>query len=142
MPNHINPSPENLAAFGKLDRAGPIQMLNLVKLRIHATYKVGTLATGAEAYAMYGKLGGAIFRAHGGKIIWSGTPELVLIGPDKSEDWDIAFIAEYPDSAAFASMIRDPAYQAITHHRTAAIENSRLIRMRPSQQGAEFGDTA
>ncbi|NOX74409.1 MAG: DUF1330 domain-containing protein [Alphaproteobacteria bacterium] len=139
MANHINPSPESFRALRELDRAGPIQMLNLVKLRAQADYEDGTQATGAEAYATYGKLSGPIFRGLGGRIIWSGTPEQMLIGPEETEDWDIAFIAEYPDIAAFVSMVRDPAYQAVTHHRTAAVENSRLIRLKPSQSGAGFG---
>ena len=50
-----------------------------------------------------------------------------------------AFIAEYPDMDAFITMMRDPAYQAITHHRTAAVQNSRLVRMEPLSPGAGFG---
>jgi uncharacterized protein (DUF1330 family) len=138
MANHINPSPESFKAFRELTREGPIQMLNLVKLKEKASYDDGTEATGAEAYTTYGKLSGPIFRALGGKIIWSGSPEIMLIGPDQGEEWHIAFIAEYPDIAAFVSMMRDPAYQAVTHHRTAAVENSRLIRLKPGQSGAGF----
>jgi uncharacterized protein (DUF1330 family) len=140
MANHINPSPESFKAFRELEREGPIQMLNLVKLKANATYEDATEATGAQAYATYGKLSGPIFRGLGGKIIWSGAPEVMLIGPEDGEEWHIAFIAEYPDIAAFVSMMRDPAYQAVTHHRTAAVENSRLIRLKPSQSGAGFGE--
>lgn len=129
MPNHVNPSRESFQAFRDLKREGPIQMLNLIKLKAHARYEDGTQSTGAEAYRMYGKLAGPIFQTLGGRIIWSGTPETTLIGPTGEEDWDIAFIAQYPDMNAFISMVRDPAYQAITHHRTAAVENSRLVRM-------------
>jgi len=140
MPNHINPSQESFRAFRDIKRAGPIQMLNLIKLRDQAAYKDGTKSTGAAAYKTYGTLSGPIFRALGGRIIWSGRPEITLIGPETGEDWDIAFIAEYPDMDAFITMMRDPAYQAVTHHRTAAVENSRLVRMQPANAGAGFGD--
>ena len=139
MPDYINPSRESFAAFRSATRSGPIHMLNLVKLRDQATYDDGTKATGAVAYKTYGELSGPIFRALGGRIIWSGKPEVMLIGPDTGEEWDIAFIAEYPDMDAFITMMRDPAYQAITHHRTAALQNSRLVRMEPLSPGAGFG---
>jgi uncharacterized protein (DUF1330 family) len=140
MPNHINPSRESFQAFRDLKREGVLQMLNLIRLKAQAVYEDGTISTGAEAYRTYGKLSGPIFQALGGRIIWSGKPELMLIGPANDENWDIAFIAEYPDMNAFITMMRDPAYQAVTHHRTAAVENSRLVRMQPSQSNGKFGD--
>jgi len=139
MPDHVNPSRESFAAFRSAARKGPIQMLNLVKLKDQATYEDGSRATGAAAYRTYGELSGPIFRALGGRIIWSGKPEIMLIGPSTGEEWDIAFIAEYPDMDAFITMMRDPAYQAVTHHRTAAVANSRLIRIEPQPAGAGFG---
>ena len=51
-----------------------------------------------------------VFSALGGSIVWRGRFELMLIGPE-TERWDLCFIAQYPSVAAFASMIRDPAYR-------------------------------
>jgi uncharacterized protein (DUF1330 family) len=139
MTNHVNPSRESFRLFREHPRQGPVQMLNLVKFRARAKYDDGRASTGAEAYRTYGQESGPIFRALGGRIIWSGRPEVMVIGPEAGEDWDIAFIAEYPDMDAFTAMIRDPAYQAAAIHRTAAVENSRLIRMEPLEAGAGFG---
>ena len=54
---------------------------------------------------------------------------LTLIGP-ATESWDQALLVEYPSPAAFLKMVSDPAYLAITVHRTAALSDSRLICLR------------
>ena len=114
-------------------------MLNLVRLRAEAVYDDGRQATGQEAYARYAALSGPIFRALGGRIVWSARPELMLIGPATGEGWDLAFVAEYPGGQAFIDMIRNPDYQAAAVHRTAAVAESRLIRMAPNPAGEGFG---
>ncbi len=137
MTGNIDPTREQFSAMMKLADTGPVQMLNLIRLRKRAAYEDGAQATGAEAYNTYGKESGPLFKAVGGRIIWSGAPQLVLIGP-ADERWDIAFIAEYPSAAAFGDMVKNPAYQAIVFHRQAAVEDSRLIRLAPQAAGAAF----
>lgn len=137
--SNIDPSREQFDAFKSLPRNTPIMMLNLICLNEQANYKDGRRASGAEAYADYGKHSGPIFARVGGKIIWRGKPEAVLIGP-KNEHWDLAFIAQYPNAAAFLEMVTDPDYQAIVYHRQAAVKDSRLIRMGESAEtSALFG---
>src|ERR1700743_1162375 len=58
---HIDPTKEVFAQFKANDRAGPIHMLNLVRLRQQAAYPDGRKATGAEAYAAYGRESGPVF---------------------------------------------------------------------------------
>ncbi|MCB1545917.1 MAG: DUF1330 domain-containing protein, partial [Rhodoblastus sp.] len=57
-----------------------------------------------------------------------------------SEQWDIAFIAEYPSVQAFVAMLRDPVYREAVKHRQAAVEDSRLLRLAPAAAGKEFGE--
>jgi hypothetical protein len=90
---HIDPTKEVFAQFRANDRPGPIHMLNLVRLRALAAYPDGRQATGAEAYAAYGRESGPVFERLGGKIVWQGRFELMLIGPE-AERWDHCFIAE------------------------------------------------
>ncbi|KRS13088.1 hypothetical protein XM53_08010 [Roseovarius atlanticus] len=139
MPGHIDPTKERFALFREMDRPGPVHMLNLIRLRPVAAYEDGTQATGAEAYAAYGRDSTPVLRDLGGRIVWAGQPELMLIGP-ADEAWDIAFIAEYPSVAAFVGMLRDPEYRKAVRHRQAAVADSRLIRMRPGVPGVGFGD--
>src|ERR1700720_3310957 len=131
MAGHIDPTKEAFAAFRADDRPGPIHMLNLVKLRALAAYPDGREATGAEAYAAYGRESEPVFARLGGKIVWQGRFEWMLIGPAEGENWDHIFIAEYPAVEAFVEMIRDPAYREAVKHRQAAVADSRLIRLKP-----------
>ena len=138
MTGYVDPTKETFAAFRAADRAGPIHMLNLVRLRDRAAYPDGREATGAEAYAAYSRESEPVFAGLGGKIVWRGRFELMLIGPE-AERWDLAFTAEYPSVAAFVAMIRDPAYREAVKHRQAAVEDSRLIRLQPGSAGVGFG---
>ncbi|MBX3522492.1 MAG: DUF1330 domain-containing protein [Xanthobacteraceae bacterium] len=139
MTGHIDPTKEIFALFRDNNREGPIQMLNLVQLRAVANYADGRKATGAEAYAAYGRESGPVFERLGGKIIWQGKFELMLIGP-QSEHWDHCFIAQYPSVQAFVDMLRDPVYREAVKHRQAAVEDSRLIRCASAKVGRGFGE--
>lgn len=139
MTGHIDPSKETFAAFRANDRAGPIHMLNLVRLHAQARYPDGRQASGAEAYAAYGRESRPVFTRLGGRIVWQGRFELMLIGP-ADERWDHCFIAQYPSVAAFVEMIRDPVYREAVKHRQAAVADSRLIRLAPLAIGAGFGE--
>lgn len=138
MTGYINPTREKFGEFRKLPDDGPVHMLNLVRFRERADYPDGREASGAEAYAAYGRESGPIFQRVGGRIAWSGDFRLMLIGPGE-EHWDQCFIAEYPSAAAFVEMVKDPEYQKAVVHRTAAVADSRLIRMAPRNAGDTFG---
>ncbi|MDJ0613317.1 MAG: DUF1330 domain-containing protein [Rhizobiaceae bacterium] len=138
MDQFVNPEKEAFKQFREMDRAGPVHMLNLVKLKDSAIYEDGTMVSGKEAYAAYGRESAPILKKVGGRIFWSGAFELVLIGPGE-EAWDIAFIAEYPSPQAFVDMVKDAKYQEAVKHRNAAVETSRLVRFKPQKAGSSFG---
>jgi uncharacterized protein (DUF1330 family) len=135
----VDPSRERFGLFKDLPRDHPVQMLNLVKLRERAVYQDGQDATGEEAYAAYGRESGPVFQRLGGRIIYSGDFQFMLIGPE-FENWDKIFIAEYPSGQAFIDMVYDPDYRKAVIHRQAAVQTSRLIRMKPRTSGAGFGE--
>ncbi|MGP1358324.1 hypothetical protein [Roseicyclus sp.] len=91
MAGHVDPTRESFAAFRAMEREGPVHMLNLLRFRERAAYDDGTECSGAEAYRACARESGPIFRRLGGRQVWLGTPELMLIGPE-SERWDLAFI--------------------------------------------------
>jgi uncharacterized protein (DUF1330 family) len=139
MAGHIDPTKQAFAEFRATDRQGPIHMLNLVRLHAQARYPDLRQVTGAEAYAAYGRESRPVFTRLGGRIVWQGKFELMLIGP-ADERWDRCFIAEYPSVSAFVEMIRDPVYRQAVKHRQAAVEDSRLIRLAPLAPGQGFGE--
>jgi len=138
MDDYVNPGRETFKAFAIAKSDVPIHMLNLIQLNATASYEDGAIVTGSEAYAAYGRRSAPIFKRVGGKIIWSGKFDLMLIGPVE-ERWDIAFIAEYPSSDAFIEMVKDEEYQQAVKHRNAAVKTSRLIRLSPAEAGNGFG---
>lgn len=140
----VDPSRENFDAFKALPRDTPIQMLNLLRFRDHAAYADGHAnankgLTGRQAYAEYGRTSGPIFTRVGGSIVWRGRMEAMVIGPT-GKHWDMAFIARYPNAAAFMEMVTDPAYRIAVVNRQAAVLTSRLIRFAPLEgDAASFG---
>lgn len=127
---YIDPDPSAFRAFAELPSGKPINILNLIQYRKEAAYEDGQIASGSAAYEAYAQHSAPFFAAAGGKIVWAGRPQAVLIGaPD--EHWDHAFIASYPSKDHFVNMVRDKGYQAIVHHRAAALMTSRLICFEP-----------
>lgn len=137
MSHHVDPDREQFEAFKRLPRDTPIMMLNLLRFRARAAYDDGRKASGAEAYAAYGRESAPVFRRVGGEIVWRGKPEAVLIGPP-DERWDLAFVARYPTAHAFLEMVTDPDYREAVKHRQAAVQDSRLIRMADAGDGGTF----
>ena len=137
MSNYIDPERGQFEAFKALPRDEPIMMLNLLRFRDKAAYDDGREATGAEAYAAYGRESAPVFDRVGGKIIWRGTPQVMLIGPE-DKHWDLGFVARYPTAGAFLEMVTDPDYREAVKHRQAAVLDSRLIRVTEAEKGQGF----
>ena len=111
----------------------PIHMLNMIRFRDVAEYRSheapdGPAPSGREAYGTYSAHAIRFIEALGGTVAWMSPANTTMIGP-KGEHWDTVLTVRYPNRAAFVEMITSPDYQAITHHRTAAVADSRLIMM-------------
>lgn len=114
----------------------PIQMLNLIRFRATAVYPPHhSMAekgmSGREAYHIYlDQLSNFLLEQTGGKarIVFKAQPQLTLTGPE-SEQWDECFVMEYPSANDFMAMVKSHVYSNIVVHRTAAVADSRLIRM-------------
>jgi uncharacterized protein (DUF1330 family) len=135
LQNYVDPTREHFDAYKALPRDTPINMLNLVRFNALAKYPQGhenqyKNLSGVQAYAEYGRASAAIFHRVGGAVIWRGTMEAMLTGPDNKQ-WDTAFIASYPNAGSFLEMITDPAYKLAVINRQAAVLDSRLIRFAP-----------
>ena len=125
----IHPNEAQLQAFLAEAEDGPIVMINLLRYREQADYEAGAAeapCTGQEAYGRYSDGVMPLLAKHGGRPIWMGLARTTLIAPE-GETWDNAILVEYPTRKAFIEMTTSPEYQAIGHHRTAALADSRLI---------------
>ncbi|WP_266170129.1 hypothetical protein [Dyella subtropica] len=112
--------------------SGNILMLNLLRLRGVADYAATpelapqTPITGAEAFQRYIEHTLPYLRASGGSIEFLGTGGPFLIGPP-DERWDIAMLIRQCSVESFSAFASHDAYLAGMGHRTAAIEDSRLL---------------
>lgn len=145
MTSYIDPDRQAWDAFKALPKDQPIQMLNLIKLKPRADYPTdhpdhGKNLTGLDAYRAYGRTSAEVFKRVGGHQVWAGKPEVMVTGPQDAEQWDLAFIAQYPSTAAFIEMVRDPEYREHVKHRTAAVADSRLLCLGLVTPGEGFGE--
>lgn len=125
----IDPTRESLAQLKSLPQDKPITMLNLLRYREQADYPAEVdqaPCTGQEAYKRYLKSADEHVAAVGGEVLWMGQPQANIIAPP-DEHWDAILLVRYPSAAAFSEMLRSPDYQAAAIHRTAALDDSRLI---------------
>ena len=127
----IDPRKGALREVGNsLDASLPVVMVNLLRFRKHADYADGTQRSGTEAYKLYSAHTLKLVKKVGGELVYFGEIHGMLIAPE-GEHWDQVLLVRYPDFSAFVSMIKSDEYQKISHHRTAALHDSRLY---PTQE--------
>lgn len=130
MQASIEPTPQSLKALAEHIPSGvPVVMLNLLRFREQADYpadKQQAPCSGREAYARYGAAIQPFLKRAQAKVIWQGSARATVIAP-QGEAWDDVLLVEYPSKDAFLGMVTSRDYQAITFHRTAALEDSRLV---------------
>ena len=123
-------TPEQIQAFANdAGEDGPIVMINLLRYREQASYPKDFDAepcSGREAYRRYGTIAVRRIASVGGRLRWMGDVQATVIAPT-GERWDDAVLVEYPSRKAFVEMVSQPEYLAAAPHRTAALEDSRLI---------------
>jgi uncharacterized protein (DUF1330 family) len=129
----VEPTADGIAALAALPgEDGAIVMINLLRYRERAVYPDGFEAepcSGREAYGRYGEVALQRIGTVGGSILWMGGVAATVIAPE-GEGWDDAVLVQYPSRQAFLEMIAQPEYQAAAPHRSAALEDSRLIATR------------
>ena len=119
------------AAKEKVAPDTPIQMLNMLKFREQANYKddVNVIAcSGKEAYQRYSELSFPKIKAVGGSVSFKAKALTEMIAPE-GEHWDDVFIVSWPTFQKFLDVVMSADYQAGTFHRTAALQDSRLIML-------------
>lgn len=139
---YTQPTREQLDAFRGLSHTAPIDLINLVRFRDDAAYPdghelAGTGLTGADAFVRFIAQSGQLFSRVGDRMVWSGLPEQVLIGPP-GERWDAAYIVSYPSADAFLGMIGDPIHAQAEAHRRAAVATTQIIRCAPRENDEDF----
>jgi uncharacterized protein (DUF1330 family) len=116
----------NKAQFMELAQApdeGPVVMLNLLKFKARAD---GAQGSGASEYAKYGDAAVQMVESRGGKVLWMGRADQILIG-DAAESWDSVALVQYPSRKDFLEMVSTPEYEKAHEHRESGLERTVLI---------------
>lgn len=135
-PAYLDVTQEQGARFFGSARAGEVVMLNLLRFREFADYSQAphlapeSAISGAQAYRRYMKEIEPLLVAAGGALLFAGAADHFLIGPS-DEKWDFAMLVRQSSAQAFLGFASAPAAQAATLHRTAAVEDSRLLPLWP-----------
>ena len=130
--SYMDPTQESGRAFFLRGIEGKVFMLNLLRYREIADYSgAPQLApvepiTGEAAYRLYMQHTVPHLEKSGGKVIFFGRGGGFLIGPE-SERWDAVMLVEQSSPQAFMEFASNTEYLAGMGHRTAALEDSRLL---------------
>ena len=126
------------AAFFKRNISGPVTMLNLLHFRDVADYSAHPeLApdepiSGAEAYQKYIAFTLPLLKESGGDLVFLGKGDRFLIGPQE-EKWDLVMLVRQNSVSDFMAFSSNEAYLVGMGHRTAALEDSRLLPLVESE---------
>ena len=129
---YLNVTQEAGIALIRRGIKGSVVMLNLLRFRETADYSATPeLApenpiSGEEAYRLYMKHTMPHLIKSGGELVFYGKGGPFLIGPT-NERWDAAMLVRQSSVAEFMAFASNPEYMEGMAHRTAALEDSRLL---------------
>lgn len=134
MSKHINATSEAGKEFYLkfLKKEKAIVMLNLLKFKSQADYtdlesiKPEKEITGEEAYNLYTSNTLNELKQIGSEILFYGESKSFLIGPD-SEKWDAVLLVKHQSIKSFMDFSKSEIYLNNVGHRTAGLEDSRLL---------------
>jgi len=126
----ITPNRDAFVKLASSDDSTPVVMLNLLKFKERSA---DGSRSGQEEYGAYARDVTKMVAERGGRLVWSGRPEQVLVG-DESQEWDMVALVEYPSRKAFIDMVSLPDYMKSHEHREGGLERTVLIAMREMER--------
>ena len=142
----ITPTREQFTEFAHGRPDGEVVMINLLhfarsddttETKAKAETKTKTEPEAADdsqgkgAYREYSDQVVKMVEARGGKVIWTGRPESVLIGDSDADDWDLVALVSYPSRSAFIDMVTSPKYEEAHTHRERGLDRTVLLACEP-----------
>lgn len=133
--NQVHPGGDSLQTFlsGKSE---PVVMVNLLKFKEQASYADGraTDLSGVEAYQLYATEMRELVEAEGGRFIYGGQVESVLLG-EVEDLWDVVGLVEYPTPQTLVKIASTPKFAEIETHRVAGLAGQLNIAVRTGAIG-------
>jgi hypothetical protein len=129
---YLEPTQDAGRAFWQRGIAGPVVMLNLLRFRAIADYSAhpdlapAAPISGAAAFDRYVAHTLPYLTESGGALVFLGEGGRFLIGPEE-ERWDRVALVRQSSVQSFMAFANHAGYLAGLGHRTAALEDSRLL---------------
>ncbi len=129
----ITPTREQFTEFAHGRQEGEVVMINLLHFARSDDERPeeGGASSGRGAYRDYSDQVIKMVEERGGKVIWTGRPEQVLIGDSEADAWDLVALVSYPSRSAFIDMVTSPTYERRTRHRERGLDRTVLLACEP-----------
>lgn len=137
---YLMPTQEAGRDFVMRQIQGSVVLLNLIRFREVADYSAtpelmpNEPITGKRAYQLYIEHTLPFLTESGGEILFMGEGGAFLIGPSK-ERWDAVLLIRQNSVNSFLAFESNQEYMKGIGHRTAALEDSRLLPIVENKNG-------
>jgi uncharacterized protein (DUF1330 family) len=121
----IQPTPEQFKELMEGPADSPVVMVNLLTFKKDATGDDAGVP-GQEAYGRYGAEMRKFVESKGGRFIWAGRVDSMVIG-ETDEEFHVVALMEYPSRAAFLEIATSDYVSEIGQHRAAGLDSQWLI---------------
>jgi uncharacterized protein (DUF1330 family) len=119
------PEPEQIQELMKGPADTPVVMLNLLSFKEHGD-DGNEAMTGEESYGRYAERMRGFVESKGGRFIWSGRVDSMVIG-ESDADFDVVALVEYPSRSAFLEIASSAHVAEIGQDRAKGLAGQWLI---------------
>jgi uncharacterized protein (DUF1330 family) len=122
----IYPTPEQIQELLRGPAEQPVVMVNLLRFKRRADTSPDDTRSGQEAYMTYARRMREIVESQGGRFVWSGHVDSVVIG-DAEATFQIVGLVEYPSRQKFVEIATSERVREIGGDRAAGLESQWLL---------------
>jgi uncharacterized protein (DUF1330 family) len=119
------PEPEQFQELMRGPEDTPVVMVNLLSFKERADGGNEGMS-GAGSYMIYGGKMREFVESKGGRFIWSGRVDSMVIG-ESDADFHVVALVEYPSRKAFVEIATSPHVAEIGKDRTSGLAGQWLI---------------
>ena len=127
------PEPRQLQELLASGSDGPVVMVNLLSFKEAADGENEGMS-GRESYMRYGEKMRAFVESKGGRFLWSGRVDSMVIGESDAR-FDVIALVEYPSRKAFLEIAGSPYVREIGQDRLRGLAGQWLIAATEARPG-------
>jgi len=127
------PEPSQIEELMKGPEDSPVVMVNLLSFKERADGTNEGIG-GADSYKRYAEKMREFVESKGGRFIWSGRVDSMVIG-ESDADFSVVALVEYPSRKAFLEIATSAHVREIGKHRADGLAGQWLIATTESKLG-------